>query len=195
MSFPPIIDITTLFSYIILIVEKNRGGAPYMDSMEIRSLCLEVSKAFNISANATKLGKLLLCHRFIKVFNVKLPSCHPTPGVYPNRYLAPYVFIILNARPHRMLLNIFALMSVRVTPQHFLGSDKSPIFGNGTIWPLCHSSKSVSSSQYLLKKSGGLVRLTSLSAFKEFCGTLFSPVALLFVKNFTSAFSSSHYMG
>ena len=166
-----------------------------MDSMEIRSLCLEVSKAFNISANATKLGKLLLCHRFIKVFNVKLPSCHPTPGVYPNRYLAPYVFIILNARPHRMLLNIFALMSVRVTPQHFLGSDKSPIFGNGTIWPLCHSSKSVSSSQYLLKKYRRLFRLSLLSDLEVFGGTLFSTGVLSFVDFITASFSSSHDMG
>ena len=113
----------------------------------------------------------------------------------PNWYLTPCAFMILNAFPHRMLLNMFLPMSIRVTPRLLLGSDRSTLFGTGTIWPSCHSSKSVSSSQYLLNKSRMWVRLSLLSALNKFGGTFFIPGALLVVKFVTTAFSSSHNMG
>ena len=156
---------------------------------------MEVSKAFTRSDNATQLDKLCLCHRCNKVFKVKLTSWHTTTVVEPNWYLTTCVFMILNTRPHRMILNIFVLMSIRVTPLHFLGSHKSPFFGTGTIWTSCHSSNSVFSSQYLLNKSRMWVRLSLLRALKSFVGTLFSPCTLLFVNFITDDYSSSHDMG
>ena len=92
----------------------------------------------------------------------------------------------------RNTLNIFAPMSIRVIPRHLLGSDRSPLFGTGKIWPSCHSSNSVSSSQYLLNKSRRCVRLSSLNALKAFGGTLLIPGALSFVNFVTVEFSSSH---
>ena len=103
--------------------------------------------------------------------------------------------MILNARPHRMLLNIFVSMSIRVTQSHLLGLDRSPLFCTGTIWPLCPSSKSVSSHQYVLNKWRRWVTLSVLSALKTFGGTLFCHGALLFVNFVTFYYSSSHEMG
>ena len=90
-------------------------------------------KYFTRSANVTQIGKFLLCHRCSKVFKLKLPCWHPTPGVEPNLYLNPCDFMMFNAHSHRMILNLFSPMYIRVTPCHFLGSDKSPLFGTGTF--------------------------------------------------------------
>ena len=143
----------------------------------------------------TQMGKFLLCHRCSKVFKLKLPCWHPTPKVEPKWYLTPCDFMILNAHPHRMLLDMFSPISMRVTPRYFLGSDRSPLFGTGTLWPSFHSSKSISSIQCLLKKSRRWVKLPSLRALKLFVGTLFSPGTLFFVNFITAGFSSSHEMG
>ena len=86
-------------------------------------------------------------------------------------------------------------MSIRVTQSHLLGLDRSPLYDTGTIWPLCHSSKSVSSHQYVLDKWRRWITLSALSALKTFGGTLFYPGALLFTNFVTSSFSSSHEMG
>ena len=133
VSIFPIFCLATLFSYILLIAEQKRGGAPYLSRMVISSLWLNLSKAFTISVDKTQLGDLWLCCMCSKVFKIKLPSWHPTPGVDQNWYLTP--------RPHRMLLHIFSPVSVRVTPRNCLGYYKSPLFGTGTIWPSQHSSK------------------------------------------------------
>ena len=130
-----------------------------------------------------------------KVISVNLPYWHPTFGVVPNCYVTPCAFMICNARPHRILINIFVSMSIRVTQSHLLGLDRSPLFGTGMIWLLCHSSKSVSSHQYLLNKFRRWVTMSVLSALKTFGGTLFYPGALLFTNFVTSSFSSSHEMG
>ena len=134
-----IIGLTTLFSYILMIVEQKRFGAPYLARMAIRSFWLDVSKYFTMSSNATQLGKLWLCCRCSKLFKVNIPYGHLTPWVEPHIYLTPCTFMTLNARQDRMLLNIFALMSIRVTPRHFLWSNKYPLFATGSIWPLWHS--------------------------------------------------------
>ena len=86
-------------------------------------------KSFNRYANVTQLGKLWLCRKCSKVFKLKLLYFNPTPDVEPKWYLTPCAFMILNARPHRILLNIFAPISIRVTPCNVLGLDKSPLFG------------------------------------------------------------------
>ena len=135
-----IISLTTLFLYILLIAQQKRGGYPYLDRMTIRSLWLEVSKDFTRSASSTQLGKLWLCRRFSKVFKENILSWNPTHGVEPNLYLTPCYFMILNACPHGMILNIFYPMSISVTPSHLLVSDKNPLFSTGTIWLSWHSS-------------------------------------------------------
>ena len=86
-------------------------------------------------------------------------------------------------------------MSSRVTPRHFLGSDRSPTFGTSTIWPSCHSSKSVSSSQYLLNIYRSWVRFSLLRSLKAFNGKFFSPGKLSFFNFVTAALSSSHEIG
>ena len=190
-----IISLTKLFLYITLNTEQKRAGDPYLARMEIISKWLGVSKYLTRSVNATEMGRLCLFCKCIRVFKVNLTSWHPNTGVYPNWYLAPCAFMILNDCLHMMLLNIFVPMSIKVMPRHLLVFDRSPIFGPGTIWTLCHSSKSVSSRHYLLKKSRRWVRLSSLISLKGFDGTFFGPGALFFVKFGTAAFISSHYMG
>ena len=152
-------------------------------------------KVFTRSTKATQLGMLWLFNKCRRVFKENLPSWHTTNGVDPNWYLTPHDFIIFNAHPHKMLLNMFALIFVRVKPRHLLGSNRFPIFGTGTIWPLCHSSKSVSSSQYLLNIYRSWVRFSLLRSLKAFDGKFFSPGKLSFFNFVTSALSSSHEIG
>ena len=47
-----------LLLYMRLIAEHGLGGAPYFPSEAISNFLLEVSKAFNRSANSTHAGKL-----------------------------------------------------------------------------------------------------------------------------------------
>ena len=139
VSVLPIIRVTTVFLYILLIVENNRGGSAYLDGIVIRSFWFEMSNDFTKYANTNQLGKVWLCLRCAKIFIVNITYWHPTPGVEPNWYLTPCAFMIFNAHPHRMLLNILSPMSIRVMLRNLLGSDRSPRFGTSTIWPLCNS--------------------------------------------------------
>ena len=139
VSIFPIISLTTLFLYTILFIKNIMGGAPYPARMPIRSLWLEVLKDFTRSENSTQLGNLWLFRRCSKVFKVNLPHLNPTPGVDPHWYLTPCAFMILNTRPYRIIINTFAPMPIRVTPRHFLVSDKSPLFCTGTIWTSYYS--------------------------------------------------------
>ena len=109
VSILPIIRVTTVFLYILLIVENNRGGSAYLDGIVIRSFWFEMSNDFTKYANTNQLGKVWLCLRCAKIFIVNITYWHPTPGVEPNWYLTPWAFMILDSHPHRMLKNIFLL--------------------------------------------------------------------------------------
>ena len=90
---------------------------------------LVVSKALTRSDNATHVGRLCFCLRCRSVLTVNLPSWHPTPGVHPNWHSRPCFLIILNSRPHIILLYILLPMYIRVTPLHLLGLVGVPFWG------------------------------------------------------------------
>ena len=113
--------LTKLLSYMHLISEHRLGGAPYFTSMDMSSVWLEASKDLTRSANATHVGRLWLCLRCISVLIANVPSWHPTTGVDPNWHFTLCLLIILNCRPHMMLMYILLTMSIRVAPLHFLG--------------------------------------------------------------------------
>ena len=77
--------------------------------MTISSSWLKVLKDFTISMNANQLGKLWLWRICSKIFKVKLPYWNTTPVGDPNWNLTPCDFMFLNARPHRILLNLLLL--------------------------------------------------------------------------------------
>ena len=74
-----------------------------------------------------------------------------------------------------MLLNIFEPRSMSVTPLHLLGSLRFPIFGTGTTRPSCHSAKSTSSCQNLLRRSRRVAKFFSVSDLDTSGGTSLSP--------------------
>ena len=96
--------LTMLLLYMRLIAERSIGGAPYFSSMAMISEWLEVPKALTRSANATHIGRLWFFLRCRSVLNVNVISWHPTTGVDPNWHFRPCLLIILNSRPHMMLL-------------------------------------------------------------------------------------------
>ena len=100
----PTTSLTMLLLYMLLIADNSLGGAPNFPSMAMSNACLEVSKAPNRSTNATHVGRLWLCLRYISVLIVNVPSWHPTPGVDPNWHFTPGLLIILNLRPHMILM-------------------------------------------------------------------------------------------
>ena len=144
MSIFPIISLTLLSVYIILIAEHNLGGQPYFFSISTISLWLEVSNALTRSKNITNVGRLWLYRRCNIFLIVKLLCWHPTSGMEKNCYFTPCFLIILNNLVHRILMNIFDPISISVSPLHLLGSPRSLILGTGTSWPSWHSVKSVS---------------------------------------------------
>ena len=73
VSIFPIISLTAMLLYIIMIAEQNRVGATYLDRLVTRSFWLEVSKAFTRYSNATQLSKLWLCLSCSRAFSVNLP--------------------------------------------------------------------------------------------------------------------------
>ena len=95
---------TTLLSYMRLIAEHSIGGATYFPSMAMSNTWLEVSKALSRSENSTYDGSLWLCIRCISVLIVNVPYQHPTSGVDPNWYFTLCLLIILNSRPHMIIL-------------------------------------------------------------------------------------------
>ena len=63
-----------LLLYMRLISEHSLESAPYFPSMAMSNAWLEVSKALNISENATHVGSLWLCLRCRIVLIVNVPS-------------------------------------------------------------------------------------------------------------------------
>ena len=118
-----------------LIAEHSLGGVPYFPSMVIISVCLDVSKALTRYVNATHVGRLWFFLRCISVFIVNVSYWHPTPVVDPNCNFTPCLLIILNSRPHVMMLYILTFLN-------FLGSVVSHFLGTGTNLPSCHFSRS-----------------------------------------------------
>ena len=115
MSIFPGISLTFFSVYIHFTAENNFGGGqPYFFNISTINLWLELLNALTSSANICNI-----------VLIVKLPSWHTTPGVDPNWYFAPCFLVVLNNLVHRMLLNIFDLISISVTPLHLLGSLRS----------------------------------------------------------------------
>ena len=128
-----------------------------------------------------------MCLVWSNVFIVNVPYWHPTPGEDPNWYFTPCVLIILNSILHRRLLKILLPMSIRLTHLHLLWSDGSPLFGTGTIWPSCHSSKSMLSFQNSRMKLKWTFRFSGDIALEALGDTPFSPGALLLVRYFTAS--------
>ena len=93
-----------ILSYMRLIDERSLGGAPHFPIMAMSSAFLEVPKSLTKSENDTHVGRLWLCLRCRSVLILNGPSWHPTPGVDPNCHFTPCFLIILNSRPHMMLL-------------------------------------------------------------------------------------------
>ena len=60
MSIFPIINLTLLSVYILLITEHNLGGELYFFNIYTINLWLEVSNALTRSANMTNIGKFLM---------------------------------------------------------------------------------------------------------------------------------------
>ena len=93
---------------------------------------LTVLKAFTRSTKATYIPMLCLWRAWRAVLMTNRPSWHPTPGEERNFVGQPCSFITLNRRLHVILLNTLAPMSMRFTPLHLFGSERSPLFGTGT---------------------------------------------------------------
>ena len=100
----PIMRLTMILLYLCLIADHSIGGAPYFTNMTMTSAWLEVSKDLTKSANDTHVGRLWLCLRCRMISIVNVPYCRPTPGVDPNWNFTPCLLIILNSRPHMILL-------------------------------------------------------------------------------------------
>ena len=124
-----------------------------------------------------------MCCRCSKLFNVKLPYWNTTPIVQPNWSLTPCSFIVLNARLHRMLLNLFAPISIRVMPHHFLVSDKSPFlyWHNLAFMPL---TKIIFFQPVLVEEVKNLSYVVIVERFEVIGGTWFSTSFLFFVNFF-----------
>ena len=137
-TFLPMMTLNTYLLYMRLIDKHSHGGAPYFPSMTMSNVWLEVSKALTRSDNATHVGRLWLCLKCISVLIVNVPSGHPTPEMDPNCHFTPCLMIILNSRPHMILLYILLLMYIRVTPIQLLGLEVLPLLGKGTTWNSCH---------------------------------------------------------
>ena len=86
---------------------------------------------------------------------------------------------------HRRLLKILLPMYIRLNPLHLLGSERSVLFGTGTTWPLCHSSKSMLSFQNSIMKLKWTFRFFGDMSLKALGGTMFRLGDLLWVRSFT----------
>ena len=95
--------------------------------------------------------------------------------------------MMLNNILHRRLLKTLIPMSIRLTPLHLLGSDRSPLFGTSTTWPSCYSSKSKLSFQNSKMKLKWTFRLSGDMALKALGGTPFSPGDLSLVIAFIAS--------
>ena len=124
-----------------------------------------------------------------------MPSWHPTPGEDPNWYLTPCFLIILNNRLQIKLLNTFAQISIRFTPLHLLGSDRSPFLGAGTTWPSCHSSKYTLSSHNSVMRSKWWRKFSSDIELKAFGGTPLRPGDLSLVNSWMALMNSVYKGG
>mmetsp|Transcript_22884 Transcript_22884/g.52540 ORF Transcript_22884/g.52540 Transcript_22884/m.52540 type:complete len:209 (-) Transcript_22884:166-792(-) len=138
----PIFKTTVRSVYIRLITLHRLGGAPYLSRILIRSWWSAVSKALTKSTNATYVSWSWFRLILRSVLIVNSPSAHPTLGVPPNWNLFPCFWMILKMRSFRIELNIFDITSMSITPRHLLGLDRSPDFGTGTHWLICHPRKS-----------------------------------------------------
>ena len=78
-------------------------------------------------------------------------------------------------------------MSIRLTPLHLLGSNRSLLFGTNTTLPSCHSSKFKLSFQNSRMKLKWTFRFSGDMALKTLGGTTFSPGSLSLVRSFTSS--------
>ena len=120
---------------------------------------------------------------------------HPTPVERPNCAGQPCGFITLNRCLHIMLIKTLALMSMRSTPPHLFGLERSPLFGTGTTWPSCHSTKSSLSSQNFRMNSNRWSKFSAVIALKALGGTTFNLGALLLVRSTTTMMNSAHSGG
>ena len=148
-TFCPISDfdfpiLSTIFRsvYIRAMAWRSLGDAPYHSRIFRIILWLTVSNYLTKSTNVTYVGRLCLWRAWSAIFMTKLPSWQPTPGEEPNCVGHPCNLIIFNNLLHIILLNTLAPISMRFTPLHLFGSDRSPLLGTGTTLSLCHSMKS-----------------------------------------------------
>ena len=70
---------------------------------------------------------LVVLFSVLLIFVVKVQCWQPTTGVDPNRYLTLCLYIIRDIRWHKMILNTFGPMYIRLTPLHLFGLDISPL--------------------------------------------------------------------
>ena len=174
------------------IADLSLGGAPYLFSITIIIQVSNVSKSLTRSTKATKVGKLWLCRAWCAVLSLNKTYWQPTPGEDPNWHSTPFKLIIFNNILNIILLKTFAPMSTRFTPLHFLGSERSPIFGTWITCPSCNSTLSSISSHNSRIKMKWWRRLVSDIVLKASGGTLLGHGALSFVSLATVFINSSH---
>ena len=91
MSIFPIISLTLLSVYILLIAENNLGGQPYFFNISNISLRLEASNALARSANIKNVGRLWLYCRcnIVLIWSLRIDILHQ---VSSQICISPHVF-------------------------------------------------------------------------------------------------------
>ncbi len=181
--------------YIVLIAATIFGGAPYCSRMHRSSVWFAVSYALTRSTNPTYNVRSWFWHAFISAFRVNSPSLHHTSGVPPNLNLVPCFSRRRTAQVLRTELKTLLHMSISMMPRHLFESLRSPFFGTGMHWLLCHPLWSI----FPLKKSKtclwSICCGVSFIAFSASGGMPLSPGLFPFFSLLMAALTSLNVMG
>ena len=131
----------------------------------------------------------------MSVFRVNSPSLHPTSGVPPNWNLVPCFSRRRKAQVFRTELNTLLHMSISMIPRHLFGSLRSPFFGTGMHWLLCHPAWSVFPSKKSETCLCTIRRGVSFIAFSASEGMPLSPGLFPFFSLLMAVLTSLNVIG
>ncbi len=163
--------------------------------MQSSSVWFAVSYALTRSMNPTYNGRWWFWHALISAFRFNSPSLHPTSGGPPNWNLVPSFLRRRKAQVLRTKLKTLLHFSIKIMPCHLFGSLRSPFFGTGMHWLLCHLSWSTLPSKKSETCLWTIRHGVSFIAFSSSAGMPLSPGLFPFFSLLMAALTSLNVIG